>query len=46
MVTPQGPISEGDEIREISPPTKKNVSLGLVTIEVPANGPRRRSGGR
>ena len=46
MVTPQWPISEGDEIREISPPTKKNASLELGTIEVPANGHRHRSGGR
>ena len=42
----KGPIPQGDEIREIRPPTKKNSSPGLGSIEAPTNGNRRRSGGR
>ena len=43
---PTGPIPQGDEIREIRPPTKKNSLLGLGSIEAQTNGNRPHSGGR
>ena len=38
----QRPIPRGDEIREIRPPTKNKLSLGLGAIQALTNGHRRR----